>query len=232
VTRATIGWLAWGAVDAHSVRGSTGVSVPWVELAEPAPGTARAFRQLFGRRDPTFRRLDSMSRALVLAVEAAGVSDVLDAAARDETALVVETRLGCLDADLRFAQTLGGDMVDGPLFAYTLPSTCLGEVALRHGLRGPSLCLSVIGPAAAGSDRVEDPGSLPGAAVREALAMLEEGSCTHAVAAVVEVLGAAHGNAAAALEVAAVLMGPGGRPLASTGCDAWNPWLPRDSAPS
>lgn len=134
---------ALGTVDGEGIRGSANIRATWRELGVAAPGNGRTLRTVFGRADDTFRRLDAASRALVLACEAAGLDAILPREVREETALVVATTLGCLDADLQFAASLSAEMVDAPVFPYTLPSTCLGEVALRYGLRGISVCLCV-----------------------------------------------------------------------------------------
>ncbi|MFO1076623.1 MAG: beta-ketoacyl synthase N-terminal-like domain-containing protein [Planctomycetota bacterium] len=135
--------LGVGIVDERGIAGSAGVAVAWDELGVAAPGTARTLREVFGVADPTYRRIDRMSRALVLAGEAAGLRTLLDARQREEAGLVVETDLGCLESDLRYARSLADPLVDAAVFPYTLPSTSLGELALRFGLRGPSVCLSV-----------------------------------------------------------------------------------------
>ncbi len=167
--------VAVGHVDDREVAGSRGVRAAWRDLGTTAPGNGRALRTIFGRADDTFRRLDPTSRALVLAGEAAGIADALPAAERGDAALVVATELGCLDADLQFARSLGTAMCDAPVFPYTLPSTCLGEIALRLGLRGPSLCLSV-------------PPGADGQAFAEAARLLATGEARFAVVATVEVL--------------------------------------------
>lgn len=185
--------LAVGLVDGERIAGTTGIDVSWQRLGVRAPGNGRTFRAVFGRSDETFRRLDCISRALVLATTAAGIETVLPANARDDTALVVETMLGSLDSDLAFAASMGTGMCDGPIFPYTLPSTSLGEVALRHGLRGPSVCLSV-GPGTAG------------AALAEAEAMFASGEATFALVATVDVLERAVPHADSACRAIAVLL--------------------------
>lgn len=167
--------LAVGSVDAVRIAGSTGIDHAFALLGRPAPGDGRTFRAVFGQPDETFRRLDAVSRALVLAGAAAGLPDVVPVAERNQTALLVETEAGCLDADLRFAYSLAAGLPEGPIFPYTLPSTCLGELALRHGLRGYSNCLCV--------DE-----ALRGAALREAQACFASGEAQFAVVAAVEVL--------------------------------------------
>ncbi len=91
---------------------------------------------------PTFRRLDRLSKLACLAAEASGVGDRTEELRRD-TAIVFATAWGCLDADVGFQESLGeGRDIKPALFPYTLPSTCLGEIAVRHRLQGPTLCLS------------------------------------------------------------------------------------------
>jgi hypothetical protein len=166
--------VAVGRVDEVGIRGSRGVDITWDALGCAAPGDARTLRAIGGGPDETFRRLDHVSRALVLAASAAAADEIVPAAMREHTAIVVATRLGSLDADLRFAQSMRRGMCDGPIFPYTLPSTCLGELALRYGFRGPSSCLSVE------ADGTE--------AFDEVLRLLRTGEATWAVAALVEVM--------------------------------------------
>lgn len=161
-------------VDRDHIAGTGGVRARWDELRVPPPGDGRTFRALFGRSDETFRRLDVASRALVLACEALGLDRVLPEGDRDRTALVVATSLGCLDADRQFARSLGAEMLDAPIFPYTLPSTCVGEIALRHGLRGPGICLSV-------------PPAEHGLAFAEAVGLLAGGEADAVVAATIDV---------------------------------------------
>ena len=66
-------------------------------------------------------------------------------ASGDDTALVFGSAFGCVDADWHFQASLGSERgVAAGLFPYTLPSTALGEVAIRHGLRGPTLTLGLV----------------------------------------------------------------------------------------
>jgi 3-oxoacyl-(acyl-carrier-protein) synthase len=166
--------LAVGAMDAGGVAGTSGVRGEWAALGIEAPGDARTFRALFRRTDRALRRLDRASRALVVAAEAAGLGALLPRDARDETALVVETARGSLESDLRFARSLAPGPPHGAVFPFTLPSASLGEVAIRHRLRGPAVCLSVDAESA-------------GEALREAARLLEDGDARFAVAGCVEV---------------------------------------------
>lgn len=82
-----------------------------------------------------FGRMDGLSRLALAAVELLGL-DTLGDATRADTAVILATDSGCVAADLAFLES-GGPA----LFAYTLPSTPIGEICIRHRLQGPVLCL-------------------------------------------------------------------------------------------
>jgi 3-oxoacyl-(acyl-carrier-protein) synthase len=92
---------------------------------------------LFTSDPARFGRMDLMSRLGLMAVERldAGL-DSLSTERRDRVGVCVETCAGSLATDVRFLQTPRAS-----LFAYTLPSTVLGEICIRYRLRGPVLCL-------------------------------------------------------------------------------------------
>lgn len=165
--RATV--LACGVMDRDGIYGTRGTAVTWPELDADPPGTGKTVREVSGRTDATFRRIDFPARALVLACEAAGVDEVLSEAQRAETAICVETELGSLTTDVDFQRSLRDDVVQAGIFPYSLTSTSLGEVALRYQLRGPTLSISVL-------DRT------PGEGLREAIRMLESGDAPFVVA--------------------------------------------------
>ena len=87
-----------------------------------------------------FGRLDLASQLVLLAVESLGID--FEAQPRDRIGICLAAQAGSLATDLEFWG--GREAVGGPsptLFAYTLPSMALGEVAIRHRLTGPNLCL-------------------------------------------------------------------------------------------
>ena len=87
-----------------------------------------------------FGRLDLSSQLALLAVESLGVD--FGKVSRDRIAICLAARNGSLSTDFDFWQ--GRDAIGGPsptLFAYTLPSAAIGEIAIRHRLTGPNLCL-------------------------------------------------------------------------------------------
>ena len=101
---------------------------------------------LFSGSDPSrFLRMDLMCRLGYLAAELLNVNfDALPEASRDRLGVCVESFTGSLDNDSRFAQKPRPS-----IFAYTLPSTVIGEICIRFRLKGP--VLSLISPDTAGA---------------------------------------------------------------------------------
>ena len=88
---------------------------------------------------PRFARLDLLSKMAVLAVESLKVN--FDELPRDRVGICLAARAGSLSTDLEYWE--GRNAVGGPsptLFAYTLPSAAIGEIAIRYGIKGPNLC--------------------------------------------------------------------------------------------
>lgn len=86
-----------------------------------------------------FGRLDLSSQLALLAVAALGVD--FEKFPRGRIAICLAAKTGSLSTDFDFWS--GRDAVGGPsptLFAYTLPSAAIGEIAIRHRLTGPNLC--------------------------------------------------------------------------------------------
>jgi len=84
-----------------------------------------------------FLRMDLMCRLGLMAAELLDAGfDEMPEVQRERVAVFVETFAGSLDTDVRFLQTPRPS-----LFAYTLPSTVMGEICIRYRLKGPGLCL-------------------------------------------------------------------------------------------
>jgi 3-oxoacyl-(acyl-carrier-protein) synthase len=86
-----------------------------------------------------FGRLDLQSQLALLAVELLKIN--FDEFVRDRIAICLAASAGSLTTDFNFWQ--GRDAVGGPsptLFAYTLPSAAVGEIAIHFKLTGPNLC--------------------------------------------------------------------------------------------
>ena len=86
-----------------------------------------------------FGRMDLSSQLALLAVEMLGVN--FTALPSDRIAICLAASAGSLSTDVDFWN--GRNSPGGPspmLFAYTLPSAAIGEIAIRHKLTGPNLC--------------------------------------------------------------------------------------------
>jgi len=167
--------LAVGLVDRDGVYGTTGVSVTWEQLATDPPGTAKTLKAVFDRTDPTFRRIDLPAKTLVLAAEAAGVGGLLTDEQRAATTICVETEVGSITTDVDFQDSLKEEVVQAGIFPYSLTSTCLGELALRYGLRGATVSMSVLPDG-------------PGEGLRESLRILAAGEAPFVLTGYVDAL--------------------------------------------
>ena len=111
--------------------------VTQAELQPEGRGIAAPLTATFG---PRFGRLDRSCQLGLIAVERLG--EAWRGTAPERVGLCVATRVGSLPTDLEFWR--GREGAGGPspmLFAYTLPSAVLGEIAIRHRLTGPNLCV-------------------------------------------------------------------------------------------
>src|SRR5215813_11080343 len=86
-----------------------------------------------------FGRMDLLSQLSLLSVESLGVDfEILE---RSRIAVCMSVTAGSLATDIEYWK--GRNEVGGPsptLFAYTLPSSAIGEIAIRYRLTGPNLC--------------------------------------------------------------------------------------------
>ncbi len=87
-----------------------------------------------------FGRMDLSCQLGLVAVEP--FAPLFETVARERIAIVLAQRTGSLPTDVAFWE--GRDQpgsLSPTLFTYTLPSAAIGEMAIRHRLTGPNLCL-------------------------------------------------------------------------------------------
>ncbi len=138
---------AAGLIDS---RGCGGTHFPWREWKAMAPvggepPSQDSFRwgevfeepwRQFGRSDPLTKIATAAVELLRPVIEKAGPDE------RDEIGVYMGTTSGSLEIDARYWVDLKQAGKASPMmFTYTLPSTALGAIAIRHGLRGPINCL-------------------------------------------------------------------------------------------
>jgi 3-oxoacyl-(acyl-carrier-protein) synthase len=80
-----------------------------------------------------------LSQLALLAVESLGTD--FSTMPPDRIGICLAVKAGSLSTDVEYWR--GRDAAGGPsptLFAYTLPSSAIGEIAIRYRLTGPNLC--------------------------------------------------------------------------------------------
>lgn len=94
---------------------------------------------------PSSRRMDKYSRlgmtAIALALEDAGLDAWTD---KRNIGIITSTEYGCLNTDFDYFDTVlpdGGAGASPGLFSYTLPSSFMGDAAIRFGLSGSSFVI-------------------------------------------------------------------------------------------
>ncbi len=101
------------------------------------------WKQLFDSPFDRFGRLDTFSKHVVAAVELLGLTMPCDDVKDNDTAIYVGTEFGSYQVDQQFYKSITQPGGASPkLFSYTLPSTAIGEVAIRYKITGPNLCVS------------------------------------------------------------------------------------------
>jgi len=95
---------------------------------------------------PSSRRMDKYSRlgmtAISLALQDAGLDMWTE---KRNIGIITSTEYGCLNTDFDYFDTVlpdGGIGASPGLFSYTLPSSFMGDVAIRFGLTGSSFVIN------------------------------------------------------------------------------------------
>lgn len=103
-----------------------------------------ALYHALGCNYPKFFKMDNLCKWAWLAAEALLKKpdggwryEGLD---KERIALALATRDGCLEVDHRFLESMQ-EIASPALFVYTLPNIMLGEICIRHGIKGEQLCL-------------------------------------------------------------------------------------------
>lgn len=88
---------------------------------------------------PKFFKMDKLCKWAFVGSELL-LSDVdMTKLDRTKVGIVLGTSHGCIDVDKRYLDTIV--MPSPALFVYTLPNIMLGEICIRHGIKGEQLCM-------------------------------------------------------------------------------------------
>jgi len=115
--------------------------VPQPPSRLPQPLTDTSWSAISDVPFDRFGRLDSLCKHVVAAVEMLALPTLPEDQSRSSMAISLGTQFGSLGVDLAFHRSM--DQAGGAsplLFSYTLPSTPIAEIAIRHRITGPNAC--------------------------------------------------------------------------------------------
>ncbi|HNW16525.1 MAG TPA: 3-oxoacyl-ACP synthase [bacterium] len=107
------------------------------------PGTSKQFKEIYLSLNidyPKFYKMDMLSKLAFLAVEFIkneGFSE-------KDTAIIMTNANSTLDVDLKYTKSIDPDnyFPNPAFFVYTLPNVMIGEISIRHNLKGESVFVS------------------------------------------------------------------------------------------
>ena len=118
-------------------RGRSGATIETIAWPEPGEGERLpklSAKEILGRIDATWGRMDLACRALVTLGH-------LLAPLPENCAVVLVSSSGCAATDRAYEIQRRATGADPQRFPYTLPTTAIGEASIRLKLRGPGLSL-------------------------------------------------------------------------------------------
>ena len=87
---------------------------------------------------PKFYKMDKLCKLGFLAAEQLlNAQDVMSGYQKDEIAIILYNANASLDADMQYYDSVS-DLASPALFVYTLPNILIGELCIRHGIKGES----------------------------------------------------------------------------------------------
>jgi len=86
---------------------------------------------------PKFFKMDLLSKLAFLSAEL--LHPDWAHCEKDRVAAVLSTRSGCLEVDKKFDESRRA-VASPSLFVYTLPNIMLGEICIRHRIKGEQIC--------------------------------------------------------------------------------------------
>jgi hypothetical protein len=113
-------------------------------LFHPSPESFDDFMD-FGYRSlntdyPKFHKMDKLSKLGFLTAEVLLSEEKLpEKYSSDMTGLVISNRSSSLDTDIKYYNQLSRGIASPAVFVYTLPNIMIGEICIRHQLKGESV---------------------------------------------------------------------------------------------
>lgn len=129
---------------AHYIRISNGrVSKDNKAVTDELMNTADELYRATGSGYPKFFKMDILCKWAWAASETLLIynsTSLLENIDKEKVAVVLATADGCIEVDKRYSETTA--TIPSPaLFVYTLPNIMLGEICIRHGIKGEQACI-------------------------------------------------------------------------------------------
>lgn len=99
------------------------------------PEFLRGLYDRFSGQYPKFHKMDLLSKLGWVATEILLKDMPMDAYAPEETGVILANTSSSLDTDERYFETVQ-EIASPALFVYTLPNIVIGEISIRHKLKG------------------------------------------------------------------------------------------------
>lgn len=106
-----------------------------VQSSGELPEFLRALYDHFSGQYPKFHKMDLYSKLGWVATEILLQDMPLETYPQEDIAVVLSNRSGSLDTDERYFETMA-EFASPALFVYTLPNIVIGEISIRHHLKG------------------------------------------------------------------------------------------------
>jgi len=106
-------------------------------------GTSKQFKEIYLSLNidyPKFYKMDMLSKLAFLAVEFIKNGSFC----QKDTAIILSNRHSTVDADQKYIKSIEPDnyFPNPAVFVYTLPNVMIGEISIRHNLKGESVFVS------------------------------------------------------------------------------------------
>lgn len=128
----------------HNKLTINGEKIVWLDelISKPIPLSEQLnlIYKALGMKYPKFHKMDFQSKVVILATELMNIP--FENWDPFKIAMLFDTQSGSISADKAFEDSRA--TIPSPaLFVYTLPNIFMGEIAIKHGIKGPHICLQL-----------------------------------------------------------------------------------------
>jgi hypothetical protein len=130
--------ISYISLSANSIR--LNGEVLFEQQGVPAPAFLQAAYAHFGVNYPKFFKMDNLCKTGFIAAELLLQNQPFFAALKpEERSIVIQNANSSLDTDIRYEESIA-TAPSPSLFVYTLPNVLIGELCIRHQVKGETAC--------------------------------------------------------------------------------------------